>query len=55
MNKRLDVLETMVEEDFCDIVVGGPDMSGTSTQIKGIITYFKSKGLRVRDIRGDEP
>lgn len=37
-----------------DIVVAGPDMSGTSTQIGDIIKYFQGKGLKVRDIRGDE-
>jgi len=37
-----------------DLVVGGPDMSGTSTQIKFIIDYFKSIGKRVKDITGTE-
>ncbi len=37
-----------------DIVVGGPDHSGTSTQIKDIIKYFQNKGLRVKDLRGTE-
>lgn len=39
---------------FLDLVVCGPDMSGTGTQITDIAKYFISKGYRVRDIRGTE-
>lgn len=39
---------------FLDLVVGGPDMSGTSTQVQNIIEYFQGKGMRVKDIRGTE-
>lgn len=39
---------------FLDIVICGPDMSGTSTQISDFINYFKEKGKIVRDIRGTE-
>lgn len=44
----------MVREKFLDLVITGPDMSGTSTQIDGIIKYFQSKGLIVKDLRGTE-
>lgn len=37
-----------------DLVIGGPDMSGTSTQVKTIVDYFKSIGKRVKDISGTE-
>jgi hypothetical protein len=37
-----------------DIVIGGPDYSGSSTQINDAISFFKNKGLVVRDLRGDE-
>lgn len=37
-----------------DLVVCGPDMSGTSTQVNDIVAFFKSLGKRVRDIRGTE-
>jgi len=39
---------------FLDLVIGGCDFSGTSTQINDLIEYFKSKGEKVRDLRGDE-
>jgi len=39
---------------FLDLVIAGPDMSGTSTQIKDIINYFKKENLIVRDLRGTE-
>jgi len=39
---------------FIDLVIGGPDMSGTSTQINVLIDYFKSIGKRVKDISGTE-
>ncbi|MCB9798713.1 hypothetical protein H6758_03230 [Candidatus Nomurabacteria bacterium] len=37
-----------------DIVIGGPDMSGTSTQIQDCIDYFLQKGKKIRDIRRTE-
>ncbi|MBW2983242.1 hypothetical protein KY327_02970 [Candidatus Woesearchaeota archaeon] len=37
-----------------DIVVSGPDMSGTSTQVGDIISYFEDRGLKVRDLRWGE-
>lgn len=37
-----------------DIVICGPDMSGTSSQLKDIISYLQNKGLTVRDMRGTE-
>ena len=40
--------------DFMDMSIGGPDMSGTTLQIKNIIGYFQGKGEIVRDIRGTE-
>ncbi len=39
---------------FLDLVIAGPDMSGTSTQIGDIVNYFKKKNLAVRDLRGTE-
>ena len=39
---------------FIDLVVGGPDFSGTTTQINDIIEYFKTKKLSVKDLRGTE-
>lgn len=39
---------------FVDLVIGGPDMSGTSTQVKDIVDYLKSIGKKVRDISGTE-
>ncbi|MFP4524713.1 MAG: hypothetical protein ACLFO2_05415 [Candidatus Woesearchaeota archaeon] len=44
----------MSSKKSLDIVVSGPDMSGTSTQVGDIIGYFEAKGLRVRDLRGGE-
>lgn len=37
-----------------DLVISGPDMSGTGTQVRDIIRYFQSLGKKVRDIRGTE-
>lgn len=37
-----------------DLVIAGPDMSGTSTQIKDTIEFFQGKNLRVKDLRGTE-
>lgn len=39
---------------FVDLVIGGPDMSGTSTQVEDMMRYFENKGMFVRDIRGTE-
>jgi thymidylate kinase len=36
------------------LVIGGPDFSGTTTQIKDMITYLKDNNLRVKDLRGTE-
>lgn len=44
----------MKGENLIDLVVGGPDMSGTSTQITDIVNFFKSLGKRIKDIRGTE-
>lgn len=44
----------MTRNDFYDLVICGPDMSGTSTQINDFINYFKEKGKIIRDIRGTE-
>jgi thymidylate kinase len=43
-----------MKRGFVDLVVAGPDMSGTSTQIKDIITFFQKRNLKVRDLRGTE-
>ncbi|MBN1274842.1 hypothetical protein JXA12_00915 [Candidatus Woesearchaeota archaeon] len=39
---------------FLDIVVAGPDGSGTSTQVRDVIDYCQARGLKVADLRGDE-
>jgi thymidylate kinase len=39
---------------FIDLVIAGPDFSGTTTQISNITEYFKTQKLRVRDLRGTE-
>jgi len=44
----------MVRNNFIDLVIGGPDLSGTSTQVKDIMEYFSNKGLVIRDIRGTD-
>lgn len=44
----------MGEGKFVDLVIGGPDMSGTSTQVEDTMGYFSSKGMVVKDIRGTE-
>jgi len=47
--------ETINEKNrFVDLVLGGPDMSGTSSQIEEIIDLCKNEGLVVRDLRGGE-
>lgn len=43
-----------MKRGFVDLVIGGPDMSGTSTQVQGLIKYFQKEGKIVRDIRGTE-
>lgn len=37
-----------------DLVISGPDMSGTGTQINDLISFFKAKEKKVRDLRGTE-
>ncbi|MFA6422390.1 MAG: hypothetical protein WCV92_03265 [Candidatus Buchananbacteria bacterium] len=37
-----------------DLVISGPDMSGTGTQVNDLINFFISQGKKVRDIRGTE-
>lgn len=37
-----------------DIVICGPDYSGTTTQIGDAIQFFKQQGLHVKDLRGNE-
>ncbi|MBN2892031.1 MAG: hypothetical protein JXL97_09200, partial [Bacteroidales bacterium] len=44
----------MKREKFLDLVIAGPDMSGTSTQINDIIKFLESKNLKVKDLRGTE-
>jgi hypothetical protein len=39
---------------FIDLVVSGPDLSGTSTQIRDIIQFFQTQGKVVKDIGGTE-
>ena len=39
---------------FIDLVIGGCDFSGTSTQTQDLINYFKGTGKLVKDIRGTE-
>ncbi|MFH1506438.1 MAG: hypothetical protein ABIE94_05630 [archaeon] len=43
----------MVKKEI-DLVIGGPDMSGTNTQVMDLIDFFRSKGITVRDMRGTE-
>ena len=43
-----------MENQSLDIVISGPDMSGTGTQVNDLIDFFQSLGKRVRDIRGTE-
>jgi thymidylate kinase len=43
-----------MEKKYLDLVVSGDDFSGTSTQIDGLIKYFRDSGRKVRDIRGTE-
>jgi hypothetical protein len=44
----------MTSKKFIDLVVCGPDMSGTSTQIKDIFNFLINQGNSVRDLRGTE-
>ncbi len=37
-----------------DLVIAGPDFSGTTTQVNDITEYFKNKNLTVKDLRGTE-
>ncbi len=37
-----------------DFVIGGPDMSGTTSQIQDTIEYFQSRNKIVKDMRGTE-
>jgi len=37
-----------------DVVIAGPDMSGTTTQIQDAIDFFLSRSLYVRDMRGSD-
>ncbi|HBR80633.1 MAG: hypothetical protein UX09_C0033G0011 [Candidatus Uhrbacteria bacterium GW2011_GWE2_45_35] len=37
-----------------DLVIAGPDMSGTSTQINDLISFFQNQNKKVRDLRGTE-
>lgn len=39
---------------FIDLVVAGPDFSGTTTQIKDFIKYFKDNNFHIKDLRGTE-
>ena len=42
----------MQKGKFVDLVIGGPDMSGTSTQVNDFIMFFKENGKVVKDIKG---
>jgi thymidylate kinase len=37
-----------------DLVIAGPDFSGTTTQITDSIRYFRNKNMVVKDLRGTE-
>ncbi len=37
-----------------DLVVSGPEMSGTSTQVRDLISSTETLGMKVRDMRGTE-
>ena len=39
---------------FIDVVVSGPDISGTSTQVHGLKEYLEKQNYKVRDLRGTE-
>jgi thymidylate kinase len=41
-------------DKFIDLVIAGPDFSGTTTQINDLVSHFKSNNFRVRDLRGTE-
>ncbi|MEA3514799.1 MAG: hypothetical protein U9R34_04945 [Nanoarchaeota archaeon] len=43
-----------MKNQFFDIVVSGPDMSGTGTQVNDLIDFFQQSGKIVKDIRGTE-
>jgi len=40
--------------NFVDLVIAGPDFSGTTTQINDIIEYFQNNKAVVKDLRGTE-
>ncbi|MFP4523498.1 MAG: hypothetical protein ACLFNM_03055 [Candidatus Woesearchaeota archaeon] len=42
------------DQSILDIVICGPDYSGTSTQVGDAIQFLKQQGLRVKDLRGNE-
>ncbi len=42
------------KKGFVDLVISGPDMSGTSTQIQDVIDFFQNKNSVVRDMKGTE-
>lgn len=42
------------KNNFLDIVLSGPDMSGTSTQIEVVKDYYRKQGLIIKDLRGTE-
>jgi len=44
----------MKKQPFIDLVICGPDMSGTSTQVEDTIEFFQDLGGKVRDMRGTE-
>ncbi len=37
-----------------DLIISGPDMSGTSSQVQGLIKILKARGKIIRDLRGGE-
>lgn len=37
-----------------DLVLGGPDMSGTSTQVKDLVDNLRDRGMKIRDLRGND-
>jgi hypothetical protein len=47
-------LKYKLHPNTIDLVIGGPDFSGTSTQIEDTIDFFKQNNLKIKDLRGDE-
>jgi thymidylate kinase len=37
-----------------DLVLGGPDMSGTSTQVKDLVDHLRAKDMTIKDLSGTE-